>query len=65
MCVCVRAQPRLDTSAPRERVSTPVPCGHVHVHACACLECCGLRVAHGSGVPVPVSLCHEQMQGSE
>lgn len=39
------------------RVSRPVPCGHVLVHACAGPGCCGLGNAHDLGMPIPGSLC--------
>lgn len=41
----------------------PVPCGHVLVHACACLERYGLEDTHNSGVLVPVRLCTETNAG--
>lgn len=59
-CLHVRVCARWATpgyQCARVHVSMLARCGHVHVHACVRLECCGLGDAHGSGVPVPVSLC--------
>lgn len=50
VCVCARsATPGYQCA--RVRVSRPVLCGHVLVHACAVPECFGLVDAHDSSVP--------------